>query len=68
MINSINLNIRFLFIFSVLILWSSFAQGAGFSSHNSAAKRSAQYEYFGPKSPNFNPESYYGLANDRYLK
>ena len=37
----------------------------GFASHNTAARRTPQYEYFGPKSSTFNPDSYFGLASDR---
>ena len=37
----------------------------GFTSHNSAARRTSQFEYFGPASETFRPESYYGLAAER---
>lgn len=38
---------------------------AGFTSHNTAARRTSQFEYFGPASETFNPDSYFGLATDR---
>jgi hypothetical protein len=38
---------------------------AGFTSHNTAARRASQFEYFGPASASFKPASYFGLALDR---
>jgi hypothetical protein len=37
----------------------------GFTSHNTAARRTSQFEYFGPESDTFRSSSYYGLARDR---
>jgi hypothetical protein len=41
------------------------AHGAGMTSHNIAALRASQYEYFGPESEIFNPNDFYGLAESR---
>lgn len=38
------------------------AESAGFTSHNTAARRASQYELFGP---NFNPDDFAGLAAAR---
>ncbi len=38
---------------------------AGFTSHNTAARRAAQFEFFGPKTATFDPSNYFGLAMDR---
>jgi hypothetical protein len=42
------------------------AQGAGMTSHNIAALRASQYEYFGPESDLFKPNDFYGLAESRF--
>ena len=39
--------------------------GAGMTSHNIAALRASQYEYFGPESDTFHPNDFYGLAAER---
>ncbi len=49
----------------VCILHFVSIQCAGMTSHNIAAKRSSQYEYFGPQTEEFDPQSFYGLAHDR---
>jgi hypothetical protein len=41
------------------------ANGAGMTSHNVAALRASQYEYFGPESDIFHSEDFYGLADNR---
>lgn len=41
------------------------SHAAGFTSHNTAARRTTQFESFGPASPTFNSDSYTGLAKDR---
>ena len=56
----------YIFLTNSLFLFFYAVDGAGFSSHNSAAKRSSQFEYFGPRTANFNPDSYYGLASYRF--
>lgn len=38
---------------------------AGMTSHNVAARRASQFEYFGPKTSDFDPDSFYGLAETR---
>ena len=41
------------------------AKGAGFTTHNEAARRASQYEYFGPESETFNSTFFNGLAMER---
>lgn len=41
------------------------AECAGMTSHNVAARRASQFEFFGPKSSEFNPDDFYGLADYR---
>jgi glycosylphosphatidylinositol phospholipase D len=41
------------------------AEAAGMTAHNVGARRASQFEYFGPKTDEFNPASFYDLANDR---
>lgn len=48
---------------SLLLLKS--CDAAGMTAHNVAAKRASQYEYFGPKSDEFDPSVFYNLAADR---
>ena len=38
---------------------------AGFTSHNLAARRASQFEWFGPESPTFDPSHFKGLAMAR---
>lgn len=49
----------------VFFSWLRMLQGAGFTSHNTAARRTLPFEYFGPASDTFHPEDFYGLARDR---
>lgn len=46
----------------VLLSFVSSALGAGFASHNIAARRATEFEYFAPTS---DPKSFYGLATAR---
>ena len=39
--------------------------GAGMTTHNVAARRASQYEYFGPSSSTFQPAAFEGLAAAR---
>jgi hypothetical protein len=55
----------FLLYFLNIVFWLPRIHSAGFTSHNTAARRASQYEYFGPESKTFKPRSYYGLAADR---
>lgn len=56
-------NSRVLWLSAVLL--SPTCEGAGMTAHNIAAKRASQYEYFGPKTDQFNPEAFYNLAFER---
>ena len=49
----------------LLSQYVSLSAGAGFTSHNVAARRASQFEYFGPETNEFNPSYFYGLAEDR---
>jgi hypothetical protein len=41
------------------------ASSAGMTSHNVAARRASQFEYYGPSTADFNPDHFYGLADAR---
>mmetsp|Transcript_2491 Transcript_2491/g.3823 ORF Transcript_2491/g.3823 Transcript_2491/m.3823 type:complete len:644 (+) Transcript_2491:52-1983(+) len=49
----------------LLSQYVSLSAGAGFTSHNVAARRASQFEYFGPETNEFKPSYFYGLAEDR---
>lgn len=50
---------------SVLYLINE-VSSAGMTSHNIAALRASQFEYFGPETTLFQSNNFYGLAKDRY--
>lgn len=57
---------RFLFCISLAAVFHlRLSDGAGFTSHNTFARRTSQFEYFGPESDTFNTAAFYGLARDR---
>ena len=49
----------------LLPLVLSSCEAAGMTAHNVAARRASQFEYFGPKTDEFNPDVFYHLAEDR---
>lgn len=50
---------------SWILSFINYAHGAGMTSHNIAALRASQYEYFGPETELFHPSDFYGLATSR---
>lgn len=52
-------------LYALAIFHLQLSDGAGFTSHNTFARRSSQFEYFGPQSDQYNTAAFYGLARDR---
>ncbi len=52
-------------IIPIISLWVVKVQCSGMTTHNIVARRTSQFEYFGPQSEYFRPENFYGLAESR---